>query len=60
MGLDNYKFNMAFKIQLKVIKVKNTKTTKKSWVMVFFFASFMSGLSKTIIKPLTLVIKNRG
>jgi len=30
MGLDNYKFNMAFKIQLKVIKVKNTKTTKKS------------------------------
>ena len=51
---------MAFRIKVKMMKVKNTKPNKKICVALFFFANFISGLSNTIIKPLTLVIKNRG
>lgn len=60
MCLQNYKFNMAFRMKVKMMKVKNTKPNKKICVALFFFANFISGLSNTIIKPLTLVIKNRG
>tara|TARA_B100000768_G_C11194274_1_gene338745 strand:- start:375 stop:563 length:189 start_codon:yes stop_codon:yes gene_type:complete len=51
---------MPWKTKIKELTNKIKKHSKNTCVNKFFFASFKNGVNKITIKPLTLVIKNRG